>query len=117
MLTRNTLKKIKHSFGRFASLIAIILIGVGFYAGIRQSIPAIRDVQNKFTKNTNLMDIHLMSTLGFTDEDISELEKLKLVLIQLLIKRIRVLVLPETKESNWQKGITSILWMETIIWN
>ncbi len=78
MLTRNTLKKIKHSFGRFASLIAIILIGVGFYAGIRQSIPAIRDVQNTFTKNTNLMDIHLMSTLGFTDEDISELEKLKM---------------------------------------
>ena len=76
MLTKNALKKIKKSLGRFISLIAIILIGVGFYAGIRQSIPAIRDVQNEFTKNTNLMDIHLVSTLGLTDDDIAELEKL-----------------------------------------
>lgn len=76
MLTRNALKKIKKSLGRFISLIAIILIGVGFYAGIRQSIPAIRDVQNRFTENTNLMDIHIVSTLGLTDKDVAELEKL-----------------------------------------
>ena len=43
MLVKNMLKKIGHSFGRFASLVAIIFIGVGFYAGIRQSTPAIRD--------------------------------------------------------------------------
>lgn len=76
MILKNTLKKIGKSFGRFASLVAIILIGVGFYAGIRQSMPAIRDVQNQFTADTNMMDLHIVSTLGLTDEDIEELEKL-----------------------------------------
>ena len=76
MILKNTLKKIGKSFGRFASLVAIILIGVGFYAGIRQSIPAIRDVQNQFTEETNMMDLHIVSTLGLTDDDIEELSKL-----------------------------------------
>ena len=76
MILKNTLKKIGKSFGRFASLVAIILIGVGFYAGIRQSIPAIRDVQNQFTADTNMMDLHIVSTLGLTDDDIEELSKL-----------------------------------------
>lgn len=76
MILKNTLKKIGKSFGRFASLVAIILIGVGFYAGIRQSMPAIRDVQNQFTADTNMMDLHIVSTLGLTDDDIEELLKL-----------------------------------------
>ena len=76
MIVKNTLKKIGKSFGRFISLVAIILIGVGFYAGIRQSMPAIRDVQNRFTKDTNMMDLHVVSTLGLTDSDVEELSKL-----------------------------------------
>ncbi len=58
------------------SLIAIILIGVGFYAGIRLSIPAIRNAQTEFTNETIMMDIHIVSTLGLTDEDVEELKKL-----------------------------------------
>ena len=76
MIVKNTLKKIGKSLGRFISLVAIILIGVGFYAGIRQSMPAIRDVQNQFTKDTNMMDLHVVSTLGLTDADIEALSKL-----------------------------------------
>ncbi len=79
MIAKNTLKKIKHSFGRFISLVAIILIGVGFYAGIRQSTPAIRDAENRFVKEYNMMDLHLISTLGFTEEDLKEVRKLKSV--------------------------------------
>ncbi|SEQ00382.1 FtsX-like permease family protein [Lachnospiraceae bacterium NE2001] len=79
MLVKNMFKKIGHSFGRFASLVAIILIGVGFYAGIRQSTPAIRDAENRFAASTNMMDLHIVSTLGLTDTDVERLEKLSSV--------------------------------------
>ena len=76
MLVKNSLKKIGKSFGRFASLIAIILIGTGFYAGIRQSTPAIRDAQTEFVTSSNMMDFHIVSTLGITEDDVEALSKL-----------------------------------------
>jgi len=79
MLVKNMLKKIGHSFGRFASLVAIIFIGVGFYAGIRQSTPAIRDAETSFVETSNMMDLHLVSTLGFSDTDVERLENLSTV--------------------------------------
>ena len=44
MLIKNSLKKIKKSFGRYLSLVLIIFIGVGFYTGIIESIPNIKRV-------------------------------------------------------------------------
>lgn len=76
MLLKNTLKKIKKSFGRYLSLLVIILIGVGFYAGIKESIPNIKDVQTKYYKETNLMDLKLISTLGFNEDDLEAINKL-----------------------------------------
>ena len=79
MIAKNMIKKIIHSFGRFISLVAIILIGVGFYAGIRQSTPAIRVAENEFVEESNMMDIHLLSTLGFSETDKEEIEALSSV--------------------------------------
>ena len=79
MIAKNMMKKIIHSFGRFISLVAIILIGVGFYAGIRQSTPAIRVAENEFVQESNMMDIHLLSTLGFSETDKDEIENLSSV--------------------------------------
>lgn len=77
MLLKNTLKKIKKSFGRYLSLLVIILIGVGFYTGIKESIPNIQDIQNEYYNETNLMDLKLLSTLGFNDEDIDSINELE----------------------------------------
>lgn len=77
MLLKNTLKKIKKSFGRYLSLLVIILIGVGFYTGIKESIPNIQDIQNEYYNETNLMDLKLLSTLGFNDDDIDSINELE----------------------------------------
>lgn len=77
MVIKNVLKKINRSLGRFISLVLIIMLGVGFYAGIRQSTPAIRDVQNRYVVRTNMMDLQVVSTLGFNENDIKALEKLE----------------------------------------
>lgn len=76
MLFQNTINKIKKSLGRYFSLLFIILIGVGFYSGIKVSIPNIKDLQNQFYKDTNLMDIKIQSSIGLDDADVEELKKL-----------------------------------------
>lgn len=76
MLLKNSIKKIKKSFGRYLSLVFIILIGVGFYTGIIKSIPNIRDVQTEYYNDKNAMDIKIISTLGFNDDDILALKEL-----------------------------------------
>lgn len=76
MLLKNTIRKLKHSFGRYISLLIIILIGIGFYAGIQSSVPSIKKLQNSYYEQTNLMDLTIRGTLGLTDDDVSALEKL-----------------------------------------
>ena len=79
MLLKNTIRKLKHSFGRYFSLLIIVLIGIGFYAGIQSSVPSIKRIQNDYYENTNLMDLTVRSTLGLTDEDVNALKKLDTV--------------------------------------
>ena len=77
MLLKNSLKKIKKSFGRYLSLVLIIFIGVGFYTGIIESIPNIKRVQTEFYNEKNAMDIKVLSTLGFNKEDIKALKEVE----------------------------------------
>ena len=72
MLTKNTLKKIQKSFGRYLSLLFIVLLGVAFFTGIRESVPNIKNVQSDYYNDTNLMDLKVISTLGINEEDIKE---------------------------------------------
>lgn len=77
MLIKNSLKKIKKSFGRYLSLVLIIFIGVGFYTGIIESIPNIKRVQTDFYNEKNAMDIKVLSTLGFNEDDIKALTEVE----------------------------------------
>ncbi|WP_242831703.1 ABC transporter permease [Ruminiclostridium papyrosolvens] len=77
MLYKNTLKKIKKSFGRYISLFIIVMIGVGFFAGIQATTPDITDIADKYYKENNLFDFKIVSTLGLTDQDVNAIKKLK----------------------------------------
>lgn len=74
MLLKNTTRKIKKSFGRYLSLALIILLGVGFYTGIKESIPNIEDTQNSYYEATALADIKILSPIGFNDDDIKAMK-------------------------------------------
>ncbi|WP_041706727.1 ABC transporter permease [Ruminiclostridium cellulolyticum] len=76
LLYKNTLKKIKKSFGRYISLFIIVMIGVGFFAGIQATTPDIIDVADKYYKESNLLDFKVVSTLGLTDQDVNAIKKL-----------------------------------------
>ena len=79
LLYKNTLRKIRHSLGRFLSLFLIVALGIGFYAGIRGAVPEIMDVQGHYYKQTKLSDFKIVSSLGLTNKDVTLLKKSGLI--------------------------------------
>ena len=79
VLLKNTFIKVKKSFGRFISLLMIVALGVGFFAGIRASSPDVISTIDTYYDEYNLMDFKIVSTMGLTNYDVEELEKLEYV--------------------------------------
>lgn len=77
LLFKNTIIKIKKSFGRYISLLTIILVGVGFYTGIQASAPDIIHGVDIYYDDYTLMDYKIVSTLGLTDEDVTAIMSLE----------------------------------------
>lgn len=75
-LLKNSLKTILKNKKRFLSMLFMALLGVGFFAGLTASSPDMKDTLNNYLDETKTYDISIMATLGLTDEDIIELEKL-----------------------------------------
>ena len=70
MMRRTTFREIKNTFGRFAAIMAIIALGVGFFSGLKMTKPDMVNTVSDFLSTSDFYDLHLMSTLGFTDDDV-----------------------------------------------
>lgn len=73
-LLKDSIREIKNTNKRFLSILLIVLLGVGFFAGIRATSPDMKDAVDKYFDEQNMMDIEVISTLGLTDDDIKALE-------------------------------------------
>ncbi len=69
--------KIRKSFGRYISILIIVLVGVGFCSGIIASSPDIIKTADNYFKSHNLINFKIVSTMGLTDDDVSALKSLK----------------------------------------
>lgn len=76
LLYKNILIKIKKSFGRYLSLFIIIMVGVGFYAGIQATTPDMVAVVDRYYADHHFMDFKIVSTMGLTDGDVDALKDL-----------------------------------------
>ena len=47
-LLKDTLREIRKSFGRFFSIFAIVGIGVAFFAGVRDSVPVMKNTADTY---------------------------------------------------------------------
>lgn len=74
MMRKTTFREIKHSFGRFFAILAIVALGVGFFAGLKVTRSAMVQTVDDFLKEKKLYDLRLVSTLGFEEEDIESLK-------------------------------------------
>lgn len=73
---KNTLIKIKKSFGRYLSLFLIAMLGVGFFAGLQTTAPDMVALADQYYNDYHLMDFKITSSLGLTDEDVNVLNHL-----------------------------------------
>ncbi len=63
------LRSIRGSLGRFLSILGIVALGVGFFAGLKSSCPAMRHTADRYLRAQRFHDFRLLSSLGFTEED------------------------------------------------
>lgn len=76
-LRKDFFMEIKKSLGRFLSIFFIVAIGVAFFSGIRSSEPDMRLSGDRYFDEQDLMDIKVISTLGLTQKDVQEVQKIK----------------------------------------
>jgi putative ABC transport system permease protein len=76
-LKKDISRDIKKSIGRFLSITIIIALGVAFFSGLKISPEDMKLTADKYYDDYNLMDIRVVSTLGLTQDDVKELEKIK----------------------------------------
>lgn len=74
-LLKDSFKEIRHSFGRFISIMLIVMLGVAFFAGLRAAGPDMRKTADDYFDKNKLADVHILSTLGFSEKDISAIKK------------------------------------------
>ncbi|MCQ4635222.1 FtsX-like permease family protein [Anaerovorax odorimutans] len=73
---RTITREIKQSFGRFAAIIAIVALGVGFLVGILSATPDMKASVDQYYRGSSMSDFNIKSTMGLTDEDVSALAAL-----------------------------------------
>ena len=69
-LIRNTFREIIGTKARFFSIMAIIALGVGFFTGIKATSPSMYNLAENYYREKSLMDFRLVSTTGFTEDDV-----------------------------------------------
>ncbi len=66
---RMLLRSIRRSLGRYLAILAIVALGVGFFAGLKSSYPAMRGTADGYLRRQHFHDFRLLSSLGFSRED------------------------------------------------
>ena len=74
---KEVVRSITHSLGRFLAIAIIAALGCGFYAGLRLTGPDMRLAGDTYYDATNLCDLRVVSSLGFTDDQIEEISQVE----------------------------------------
>jgi len=72
---KNVRRTISQTRGRFIAIFMIVLLGVGFLAGLLSATPDMRASFDDFFDQSDMYDVEILGTLGFTDADAAALHK------------------------------------------
>lgn len=67
---KTTYREIRQSFGRYAAILAIVALGVGFFVGLMVVTPAMVRNGGRYLNSHDLYDLRLLSTLGFEKDSV-----------------------------------------------
>ena len=72
---KDFIRNIKESLGRFFAIMAIVAIGVAFFAGVTASSGDMKHSSDSYYDEYNMNDIRILSSIGFTSQDIEAVSK------------------------------------------
>lgn len=71
---KDTFREIKKTLSRFIAILAIIALGTAFFVGVKTTCPDMKLTADKYYKEYQFMDFRIVSTAGFTNEDINAIK-------------------------------------------
>ena len=75
--TKELLRTIRKSKGRFIAIVLIVALGAGFYAGLRTTAPDMRRTMDRYMDDQHMMDIRILSTIGLAKRDVDAVRAVK----------------------------------------
>jgi putative ABC transport system permease protein len=94
-LFRDTLRAIRKTLSRFVSIVIIVALGVGFFAGLKAVSPNMKQAAVDFYRQHQLADVVVQSTVGFDENDVEA-----------------VLAMPGVKSATPSRSIDGILYKD-----
>ncbi|MGN0354235.1 MAG: FtsX-like permease family protein [Muricoprocola sp.] len=76
-LRKDFYMEVKKSLNRFISIFLIVALGVAFYSGIQSAAPDMRYSGDAYFDENHLMDLKVISTMGLTEDDVSEISRVE----------------------------------------
>lgn len=73
VLFKDARRSVERSMSRFISIIAIVALGISFFAGFSAIAPDMLDSVRQYYSDANIMDIQVMSSVGLTDKDVRDI--------------------------------------------
>ena len=67
-MIKTTIREIKGSLGRYMAILAIVMLGVGLFMGLKATTPAMIVTENDYLAEQDFFDFRLLSTVGFDEE-------------------------------------------------
>ena len=75
-LLKDTYREILRSRERFVSIFLITFLSVGFFVGVKATAPSMRATAENYFNAASLMDLEIISTVGFDDSDVEAVRTL-----------------------------------------
>jgi putative ABC transport system permease protein len=72
---KDIFRSISRSWGRFWAIFVIVALGAGFFAGLNATGTDMQLTGDNYYDRYNMMDVELLSTMGFTDSDITAIRQ------------------------------------------
>jgi putative ABC transport system permease protein len=67
---KSSMRTVRSSMTRFISIALISFLGAGIFAGLAAVSPNMKRVGNEYFDEQNVMDVRMLSSYGFTEEDV-----------------------------------------------
>lgn len=75
-IIKDALRELKITWKTFLSILLIILLGSGFFVGLKSTSYDMKNTAKKYYKDTNLMDIKINTNIDINEEELIQISKI-----------------------------------------